>query len=162
MPLISARCVDPAALLTLREAAAAAWFHGAPHPEAAMAGLWLRVGGWEQAHSIAQDIHTPEGSYWHAIVHRQEPDAWNSGYWFRRVGRHTIFPALHATASRLAAASPGAAFPAAASWDPEAFVQFCVDRASREGSAAAALALAIQDAEWQLLFQYCARATMEK
>ena len=50
---------------------------------------------------MAQDLETQEGSYWHAIVHRQEPDAGNSGYWFRQVGKHPIFPALRARAAEI-------------------------------------------------------------
>lgn len=61
-------------------------FPGARSPLGALAGLWLRAGGWEEAHSIAQDLDTPEGSYWHALVHRAEPDEWNANYWLRRVG----------------------------------------------------------------------------
>ena len=162
MPLISSRRVHPDTLHSLGGASASSWFQGAPHPDAALAGLWLRAGGWEQAHSIAQDIHTPEGSYWHAIVHRQEPDAWNAGYWFRQTGRHAIFPALNAEAARLAAASPGAGLRIGPSWNPEAFIRFCLDAAERKDHDAESLALAIQDAEWRLLFEHCARATMEK
>src|SRR5712672_4382044 len=63
------------------------------------AGLYLYFDCWEQAHEVAQDINTPEGSYWHAIVHRQEPDPGNAGYWFRQVGSHAIFPALQLRAA---------------------------------------------------------------
>jgi hypothetical protein len=66
-----------------------------------MAGLYLYFGCWAEAHETAQDIATPEGSYWHAIVHRQEPDAWNSGYWFRQVGAHAIYPALRDAAAEI-------------------------------------------------------------
>src|ERR1039457_541515 len=66
---------------------------------AVLAGMYLYFSCWEEAHRVAQDLDTPEGSYWHALVHRQEPDAGNSGYWFRRVGKHPIFPALLADAN---------------------------------------------------------------
>src|SRR5688500_4990238 len=52
---------------------------------ACMAGLWLYHDFLDESHAISQDLHTVEGSYWHAIMHRREPDAWNSKYWFRRV-----------------------------------------------------------------------------
>src|SRR5689334_20690538 len=76
-----------------------------------LAGLYLYFSCWEEAHQTAQDLDTREGSYWHAIVHRQEPDAWNSGYWFRQVGKHPIFPEL-----RAAAAAIGVNL--ASAWDP--------------------------------------------
>ncbi len=66
-----------------------------------MAGLYLYFSCLDQAHSIAQNIATAEGSFWHGIMHRQEPDAGNASYWFSRVGRHPIFPALHREAAAL-------------------------------------------------------------
>ena len=53
-----------------------------------MSGMFLYFSCLDEAHRIAQDISAPEGSYWHAIMHRQEPDPGNSAYWFRSVGRH--------------------------------------------------------------------------
>lgn len=156
MPLIRQGGVDAQVRRQLRDAVARDWFPSAPHAEAALAGLWLRCGGWEEAHNISQDIASPEGSYWHAIVHRQEPDAWNSGYWFRRVGAHSIFPALLAESAGLCRAHAGTGFTPGASWDPIAFIDFCTGPASNPGSRAEALALAIQEAEWWLLFNWCA------
>jgi hypothetical protein len=116
-------------------------------PQSARAGLYLRAGFWDEAHETAQDLHTPEGSYWHAIEHRQEPDAGNSSYWFRRVGQHAIFPGL---ARRAAEIDPSLA----GRWDPHAFVGYC-ERAARQGGEAERRAIAIQHAEWELLFDYC-------
>src|ERR1041384_6128485 len=59
-------------------------------PEPARAGLYLYFGFWDEAHEVAQSIENQEGSYWHAIVHRQEPDAGNASYWFGQVGSHPI------------------------------------------------------------------------
>lgn len=131
-------------------------FPDARSPEAALAGLWLRAGGWEQSHGIAQDLGSSEGSYWHAIVHRQEPDAWNSGYWFRRVGNHQIFTALRIEALSIASRYADAGFVVKDTWDPVKFIGFCTGPASTRGSAAEAAALAVQEAEWWLLFDWCA------
>jgi len=50
--------------------------------------LWhTKAGHWEQAHDIAQDIHTPMGSWIHALLHLIEGDTGNAGYWFRQADR---------------------------------------------------------------------------
>jgi len=50
--------------------------------------LWhTKAGNWDQAHNIAQDIHTPMGSWLHALLHLIEGDHGNAGYWFRNAGR---------------------------------------------------------------------------
>ncbi len=161
MPLVSTRRIELTAAMALRGAKAEDWFPEARHPEAALAGLWLRLGGWEEAHSIAQDLNSAEGSYWHAIVHRQEPDAWNSGYWFRRVGAHPIYPALLEQARKIATAT-GIHAPTRGSWDPIAFIDFCEQARAHPGTARYQAASQMQDAEWWLLFEFCAHATMEK
>src|SRR5262245_42960012 len=70
-------------------------------PDLVRAGLYVYFSCWKQAHELVDDMAEPEGKYWHAIVHRQEPDAGNSGYWFRQVGRHTVFPALRERAAEI-------------------------------------------------------------
>lgn len=42
---------------------------------------------WEEAHNIAQNIHSPEGSWIHAYLHRKEGDHVNASYWYHRAGR---------------------------------------------------------------------------
>jgi len=44
---------------------------------ACRAGLWLLHDFLNESHTISQDLHTPEGSYWHAVMHRREPDFGN-------------------------------------------------------------------------------------
>src|SRR5947209_3766436 len=58
---------------------------------ACLGGLWLRFDFLDESHKISQEIETPTGSFWHAIMHRREGDFANSKYWWRRVGKH---PAL--------------------------------------------------------------------
>lgn len=50
--------------------------------------LWHDArGDWEAAHDIAQDIHTRDGAWLHAYLHRKEGDQWNAGYWYRQAGK---------------------------------------------------------------------------
>jgi hypothetical protein len=127
-------------------------FPGASHPEAALAGLYLYFCAYDQAHAIAQDDASAEGSFWHGILHRQEPDPGNAGYWFRRVGRHAIFPALRSAAAELA-------YGVKNQWDPFAFIDYCESARRKPGSRDEEIAMAVQLAEWQLLFDYCARSS---
>jgi hypothetical protein len=150
MPL-TARGGSETARTMIREAGASRLFPRSRAPEAAVAGLYLYFNCWTEAHETAQDIATPEGSYWHAIVHRQEPDAANAGYWFRQVGMHPIFPLLREAAIEIGLA-------VGARWRPEAFVEQCERARQSPGSELERQALAVQRAEWQLLFDYCAQS----
>ncbi len=50
--------------------------------------LWLtEAGRWDEAHAVAQDIHTSTGSWIHALLHLIEGDTGNAGYWYARAGR---------------------------------------------------------------------------
>jgi hypothetical protein len=104
--------------------------------EACLAGLWLRINDLDHAHRISQELETPEGSYWHAIVHRREGDYGNSKYWLRRVGKHPVFAQI------------------ASNWDPFAFVdgiEKCVARGAGNESELRDL----QSREWNALFEFC-------
>jgi hypothetical protein len=156
MPLAGGKCSSVAARDLISARGAKELFPEARAPEAAVAGLYLYFSCWTEAHETAQAIGSADGSYWHAIVHRQEPDAANSTYWFRRVGRHPVFPALREEAERILLDHGGAGVRLGSTWDPYAFVEW-TERARREpGSALESAALEIQRAEWQLLFLHCA------
>lgn len=155
MPLICRRPAAGPAIEALRGRSADELFPEAPSPEGALAGLWLYLQHFEQCHRIAQDLPTREGSYWHGILHRQEPDDWNAAYWFRAAGAHPIHGPLAREAQRLALEFPGAHWKPAVRWDPEDFIRFCA-RARREpDSDAERLARAVQMAEWRLLMAWC-------
>lgn len=160
MGLTKGGLVAPDARQLLKTAEPRRWFRGGRAPEAAVAGLWLRHNGWEESHNIAQDLPSAEASYWHAILHRMEPDTWNAGYWFKKVGAHAIFKPLALEAAALAKQHAGATFAPPAKWDPDAFTALC-DRVRLDAAHPDhALAAAIQEAEWRLLFEHCARANM--
>src|SRR3954468_18303870 len=88
-------------------------------PAACRAGLWLAFDFLDESHRISQDLRTTEGSYWHAIMHRREPDASNSKYWWRRVGHHPVFRELAGDAAELGYLGTGM------DWDPFVFVDHC-------------------------------------
>jgi len=145
MPLVSPRNADAELAARLRRPAREL-FPGARSPELALAGLWLYFGFFDEAHSIAQDVHNADGSYWHAILHRMEPDASNAGYWFRRVGQHPVFPELHAAAADLG-------YRQGSRWDPFAFIEAC----ERPTPDLQPIFEHVQLSEWQLLFHHCAK-----
>jgi hypothetical protein len=123
-----------------------------------LAALWLYHDYLDQSHAISRDISATEGSYWHGIMHRREPDYSNAAYWFRRVGNHPVFNPLCREAAQLArgAGSPeGSGFlgrqPA---WDPFAFIDLC-EAVAGGRTQCEPLCRQVQRAEWQLLFAYC-------
>lgn len=124
------------------------------------AGLWLRANDLDQSHRISQGISTSEGSYWHAVMHRREPDYSNSMYWFRRVGAHPVFELLAADAvaegERLGEQNAASTLVAGKTWNPGAFGELC-RVALKEGGRLKEFGVAVQDAEWRRLFDYCFR-----
>lgn len=111
-----------------------------------LAGVWLYHDFLDESHRICQDIGTPTGSYWHALMHRREPDAGNSKYWWRRVGKHPVFAQLGDAAARLGWRT----------WDPEAFVDECENERGT-GSPRERLLREVQLVEWEQLFAWCYR-----
>lgn len=103
-----------------------------------LAGVWLVNDFLDESHTISQSIHTPEGSFWHGIMHRREGDFSNAKYWFRHVGDHPVYDLL---AERFG------------EWDPYVFVDQC-QRAVRTGKGVEEC-LDRQQAEWELLFDWC-------
>jgi hypothetical protein len=156
MPFVATGCPGEIAA-TLNRETPDTLFPNTIRRRAAMAGLWLYFSGFEQAHTLAQDDHTTEGSLWHAILHRMEPDAGNSSYWYRAAGPHVTHEALAADALGIVSRYPDSGFQPRRPWDPFEFVHFCERARQKPASPAAQAALEIQRAEWQLLFDYCAR-----
>jgi hypothetical protein len=128
-----------------------------PTTESVRSGLYLYCGCWDEAHRAADSVDRPDGYFWHAIVHRQEPDPGNAAYWFRKTGVHPVFASLGAEA-----ADCGYKIELAASrrvWNPFAFIEYCESARRRPGSKEEQVAMKVQLIEWQLLFDYCARGS---
>jgi hypothetical protein len=113
-----------------------------------------------QSQRIEGEGRNRAGDYWHAIMHRREPDYDNSKYWFRRVGWHPVFARLASTAGEFlqsASAVPAEAWSRrvlrGGEWDPLAFVDLCREAARDEESPLAACARRIQWTEMQLLLR---------
>ncbi len=157
MPLAEGACCSDQARNRIKNANAGELFPWARAPRAALAGLYLYFSCREEAHEVAQSDASAEGSYWHAIVHRQEPDPANSSYWFHRVGKHPVFPQVLEASLTIGAAHADAGLKFSKAWDPLAFIEICEQARRQPGSALERAALEIQRAEWQLLLDYCAR-----
>ena len=156
-------------------AASCALFPNAPEPREAMAGLWQYFDCFEEAHQLADACETPNGYYWHAIVHRREGDSANAAYWFHKTGAHPAYDALAAEAAKIAdqytsdASTTGRGLPGRSArefrggeWDPFAFVSFCDSARRQPGSAQERIAMEIQRAEWRILFDHCAASLPEQ
>lgn len=129
-------------------------FPDARDAKSALAGFLLMSGHWELSHQLSQDIPSREGSYWHAIAHRLEPDSWNAGYWFKRVGQHPTFGALRVqAAAHLSDAAPDWRLKDV--WDPHLFIAWC-DEARLSLCEKRTIARQIQRAECTLLLSWCA------
>ncbi len=132
-----------------------------PHvrcPEGAVAGLLLFAGEWSQAHELVDDRETPDGCYWHALIHRMEPDTANSDYWFRQVGRHALFPLVLEAARGLARKHPDVGLRLASEWNPSIFNAWCEEAREKPEEKRSQVVAAIHSAECHLLWNY----SMEK
>jgi hypothetical protein len=98
-----------------------------------MAGLWLYADELDRSHAVSQQIPTPEGSFWHGIMHRREGDFSNAKYWFRNAG----------------------ALPRHLGLDPAALT----DEVARHHRDNPTHLVEAQRREWEILFEHCARQT---
>ena len=148
----------------LQQATVQALFADQPVVDSDMAkccisGLWLWHDFLDESHSISQNIDSPSGSYWHGIMHRREPDYLNGKYWFRQVGSHSIFPALHQAAQKLANSCDCPRqidfLRSQTKWDPNRFIDACQELAQFPNPAAIEVCQNVAKLEWELLFEDC-------
>jgi hypothetical protein len=132
--------------------------------QSCIAGVWLLHDFLDESHELSQGINTSEGSFWHGIMHRREGDFSNAKYWFRHVGDHPVYESLVIRAQELAnerdAAAAAAKLTSGGTWEPYAFVDLC--QAAERGGTHRELCLDLQQAEWELLFDFCYRSAIGK
>jgi hypothetical protein len=128
------------------------------------AGLLLLHDFIDESHQQSQSIEGQGvhqlGDYWHAILHRREPDYANAKYWFRQFGPQPVFDELahRADAILRSCASPHAdrwrtKLGCPADWNPFAFVDLCQSCESGHAPDLTTAARQIQFAEMLLLFR---------
>ena len=139
---------------------------------AMQAGLLQLHDFLDASHDLSQTVQGEgrhqAGDYWHAIMHRREPDYSNSKYWFRRVGRHPVFDALAQRSADILGRceSPSASdwasrLRAANGWEPFAFVDLCEACSRSSDSSLTRAAEEIQFTEMLLLIEQTYRDACE-
>lgn len=133
--------------------------------KAMLAGLWLWHDFLEQSHVISQKIDSPTGSFWHAIMHRREGDFSNSKYWYAKCGGHPILPVLAAQAGPMLNPLPADKLLLrliSDGWDANALVDLIEAVHDRPDDPRHRAAVALQQLEWRVLFDHCARQAAGK
>ncbi len=135
------------------------------------AGLYQVHDALHRSHSFSQSIEGKgrhqAGDYWHAIMHRREPDYGNSKYWFRHVGQHPLFEELSQHATRVLdrtqhpVASSWKSKVCGNGWDADAFVDLAEHCANDDTTQLARAAREIQWIEMLLLLKHTCQDASE-
>lgn len=128
------------------------------------AGVLLMHDFVEESHRDSQSIEGRGehqlGDYWHAILHRREPDYVNAKYWFRQIGSQQAFSELARHAAARLDACPSSRsldwrnrLGCPQQWKPLSFVDLCESCQSANDPDLMQAAREIQRAEMLLLFR---------
>jgi hypothetical protein len=123
---------------------------------AVKSGLYIWNDCMDESHAIAQNIKAAEGSYFHAIIHRREPDYWNSGYWFRKTGDHPVFGLIHDFVSDSAEIELPTPLNSLPKWDWQIFNNLC-EQAVKSGNPNDSILTSIQLTEIVFLITHSYR-----
>jgi hypothetical protein len=135
------------------------------------AGLLLMHDFVDESHRYSQSIEGEGehqlGDYWHAILHRREPDYFNAKYWFRQIGQQPGFAELARLAdARLRSCSSPRSLEwnqrlgSAQQWKPLVFVDLCEWCQAANDPELMQATREIQRAEMLLLLQQTYRQAM--
>lgn len=116
------------------------------------AGLFLYFDCLEESHNLSQELRDQDGSYWHGLMHRREPDAFNAKYWFRKVGNHAIFEPMMSFWNQVASESKAKVSPVK-SFDPAYFTDLCEEARVKPGSTLEEFCRIIQREEYLMLLE---------
>lgn len=128
------------------------------------AALYLCFDCFDEAHNIANDHEgTVAGNWIHAILHRREPDASNSKYWYARVnlpakvfstiGEEVLWLLKNTSDHELESLLKK--MEKSKSWEPAAFVDLCDKYREKDSKSQPYRLLAVfQEIEWRTLAEY--------
>lgn len=156
LPLTQSPNRDITAITELKQHSPDELFPRSRNAEVAYSALLLVFGDWEGSHDLTNDDESPEGCYLHAIIHRIEPNPANSSYWLRQLGRHPLFSAVLNRAKEVLQNRPVSGWQLKSDWDPYLFNKWCEEARQAPGSEKEKTVLALQKAEWELLFDWSA------
>ena len=128
-----------------------------------LAGLWLWYDWLDESHTISQQVHTPTGSFWHAIMHRREGDFSNSKYWYAKAAGHPSLATLGVQANAIVHPHPAdkALLKVVMSgWNPNAFVDLIEAVHDQPDDPRHTVAVQLQQLEWRVLFEHSTRAAV--
>lgn len=128
-----------------------------------LAGLWLWCDFLDESHTLSQNIHTPTGSFWHAIMHRREGDFSNSKYWYARCASHPILASLAVQANSILHPLPADKSLLKLTvngWNADAFVDLVEAMHDQPDDARHDVAVQLQRLEWKVLFDHGVRSAV--